>query len=86
MEGIGKVTGRVKPASMELHILMGLLCLTVYAQVFSLFGGVGKIATLLLAVVSILLLVTFRKKIVRYIVYMWTKIRGGVMAPVFWPY
>lgn len=81
MEGIGKVTGRVKPASMELHILMGLLCLTVYVQVFSLFGGVGKIATLLLAVVSILLLVTFRKKIVRYIVYMWTKIRGWGYGP-----
>lgn len=32
MEAIGKVTGKNKLSSMELYILMRLLCLTVYAQ------------------------------------------------------
>lgn len=41
MQGIGKVTGEGKPESLELYILLGLLCLTVYAQIFSLIGG-GK--------------------------------------------
>lgn len=81
MEAIGKVTGKNKFASMELYILMGLLCLTVYAQIFSLFAGVGRMANLLLGVVAMLSFVVLQKKMVRYIVYIHTKIRrGGVCA------
>ena len=46
MQAIGKVTGeeetRCKLDSVEIYILMGLVCLTVYSQVFS-FSGRGRL-------------------------------------------
>lgn len=75
MEAIGKATGKNKLAGMELYILMGLLCLTVYAQIFSLFAGVGRMATLLLGVAAMLSFVVLWKKILGYIVYICTEIR-----------
>lgn len=79
MEAIGKVTGKNKLASMELYILMGLLCLTVYAQIFSLFAGVGRMANLLLGVAAMLSFVVLRKKILRYILYICTEVRRWYM-------
>lgn len=66
MEGIGRVTGESKFKSLELYVLMGLLCLTVYSQIFSLAAGVECAATILLAMICLLAAVMLRKRIARY--------------------
>lgn len=67
LEGLGKVTGRQEWKSLELYILMGLSVLTVYAQVFSLFSGVGSGANIWLGAACLLVFVLLFKQIKRYI-------------------
>lgn len=52
---------------LEFYILSGLCVLTVYAQIFSLFYKVGKVATGILGVVCLALCVGLRKKIWNYL-------------------
>lgn len=75
MQGIGKVTGEGKPESLELYILVGLLCLTVYAQIFSLIGGVNGRAVILLGILCMAAAVLFMKRIIHYVRYLYSCIR-----------
>lgn len=80
MQGIGKVTGegesRCKADSVEIYILMGLLCLTVYSQVFSLVAGIGFTATVIVGVLCLAVAIVFRKKIKQYFVSLYAQARG----------
>lgn len=75
MEGIGKATGTEGWRSPESYILAGLLCLTVYAQLYSLFGGVGGGATLLLGGVCLLILALLRGRILSWLLFLRGEIR-----------
>lgn len=58
-------------------LLSGLILATVYAQVYSLFGGVGLTANIILAAVSILCLLSARREAVRILTGMWKGSRTG---------
>lgn len=77
IEGIGRATGANGRRSLDLYILAGLLCLTVYAQFFSLFAGVGRGATFLLGAVCILILLGLRRQILSYLrqIFHWIRER-----------
>lgn len=46
--------------TIEVYVLTGLVCITVYAQSFSLLGGLGMAANIILAVIALLLAIFFR--------------------------
>ncbi len=66
MTGIEKVTGETSFKSVEMYILMGLLCLTVYSQTFSLVAGVGAAATVGAGMACMVCAVVFRAGIMQY--------------------
>lgn len=74
LKGIRKVAGGDEFESLELYVLMGLLCLTVYSQIFSLVAGVGRAASVLTGVTCLTISVIFRKEIVRYMRFLWSQI------------
>lgn len=79
MQAIGKVTGeeetRCKLDSVEIYILMGLVCLTVYSQVFSLVAGIGFAATIIAGVLCLVVAIAFWQKIKQYFIRLFTQAR-----------
>lgn len=55
-----------KTKDLELTVFIGLCFLTVYAQVFSLFYGVGKMANIILLVTDVLILFFLKQKILSW--------------------
>lgn len=52
--------------SMEMYIITGLVIITIYAQIFSLFAGIGFLANLLLLLVCAGLLFYIREDVIHY--------------------
>lgn len=79
MQGIGKATGEgitdYKQDSVEIYILMGLLCLTVYSQIFSLVSGIGFAATVIVGVLCLVVAIALRIQIKQYFIRLYTQIR-----------
>ncbi len=81
MQGIRKVAGEgkacCKPDSVEIYVLMGLLCLTIYSQIFSLVTGIGFAATIIVGMLCLVCAIVFRIKIKLYFIMLMSQIRRG---------
>ena len=74
LAGMGKITGEDRFKSVEMYILMGLLCLTVYSQIFSLAAGVGAAATFGVGIMCVAAAVLLRTRLKQYFKYLYTHI------------
>lgn len=74
LAGMGKITGEDRFKSVEMYILTGLLCLTVYSQIFSLAAGVGAAAAFGVGIACVAAAVLLRTRLKHYFKYLYTHI------------
>lgn len=79
---------RVVHSDLSLILMLGIVGLTIYAEIFSVFHRVGFMATAILFCIVSFLMVIYRKEIVYYIVQLFPKQRnrwiwGGIIGIIF---